>query len=149
MSDFTMGLAQLMNDNAAKLKSEPNKSVRLYTLIKDYAQRKYKCDDNQVMKLYIGTKRAAEITDNAALIAYVDGKMNPEQPKPESKPQTIDEVTFVKDSLGNAASVEKSRGKIKVTIKDSRDEEDLRSKMQEIGYDYSTKRGLSYFFVKS
>jgi hypothetical protein len=138
-----------MNDNAAKPKSEPNKSVRLYTLIKDYAQRKYKCDDNQVMKLYIGTKRAAEITDNAALIAYVDGKMNPEQPKPESKPQTIDEVTFVKDSLGEAASVEKSRGKIKVTIKDSRDEEDLRSKMQEIGYSYSTKRGLSYFFIKN
>lgn len=149
MSNLTMGLAQLMSGSAAKSKPEPSKSVKLYTLIKDYAQRKYKCDDNTVMKLYIGTKHAAEIADNAALVAYVDGRMNPDQPKPESKPQTVDEVTFVKDSLGDAVSVEKSRGKIKVTIKDSRDEKDLRSKMKEIGYDYSTKRGFSYFFVKS
>lgn len=83
MGDFTMGLARLMTDGATRTKTEPNKSVKLYTLIKDYAQRKYNADDSTVMRLYIGTKHAAEITDNAALIAYVDGKLKPEQPEPE------------------------------------------------------------------
>lgn len=81
MSDFTMGLAQIMSGETTRIRKEPNKSVKLYTLIKDYAQRKYNADDSTVMKLYIGTKHAAEITDNGALIDYVDGKLKPNRPK--------------------------------------------------------------------
>ena len=89
MGDFTMGLAQIMSGETTRIKKEPNKSVKLYTLIKDYAQRKYNADDSTVMRLYIGTKNAPEITDNGALIAYVDGKMKPEanpEPTPEPEP---------------------------------------------------------------
>ena len=79
-----IGLAQMaFGDGQNRTQTEPTKSVKLYTLIKDYAQHKYNADDNTVMKLYIGTKRAAEITDNGALIAYVDGKLKPKQPEPK------------------------------------------------------------------
>lgn len=94
MSDFTMGLAQIMSGETTRIRKEPNKSVKLYTLIKDYAQRKYNVDDSTVMRLYIGTKHAPEITDNGALIAYVDGKMKPEaksEPTPEPDEPTVQE----------------------------------------------------------
>ena len=90
-----IGLAQMaFGDNTSRAKKEPNKSVKLYTLIKDYAQRKYNADDSTVMRLYIGTKNAPEITDNGALIAYVDGKMKPEaksEPTPEPDEPTVQE----------------------------------------------------------
>lgn len=90
-----IGLAQMaFGDETARTKTEPSKSVKLYTLIKDYAQRKYNADDSTVMRLYIGTKHAPEITDNGALIAYVDGKMKPEaksEPTPEPDEPTVQE----------------------------------------------------------
>lgn len=167
MSDLTMGLAAMMaNQNKTEVKSEPSESVKLYTLIKDYAQRKYKCDDNTVMRLYIGTKRAPKITDNGALIAYVDGKMNPE-PKvkkdikqseiKESKPQVQsiqvknfkNRISDIKDCFGDDVIVENYKDKVKVTITDSKQEFEIKEKMKENGYTYNTKRGFSYFFVKS
>ena len=150
MSDFTMGLAEIMaNQNKVEAKPEPSESVKLYTLIKDYAQRKYKCDDNQVMRLYIGTKHYAKITDNSMLIAYVDGKMNPEKPKPVVKqPEIKNSLSVIKDSFDDSVLVEEYKDKIKITVADSKQETDIKNKMKENGYKYSTKRGLSYFFVK-
>lgn len=173
MSDFTMGLAQIMSGETTRTKTEPNKSVKLYTLIKDYAQRKYNADDSTVMRLYIGTKHAAEITDNAALIAYVDGKLKPEQPEPERQPVAdaeqsepmpepeqvtrqprqlelnIDEdLQKIRDSIDNVI-VERFKGnKIKITVDEPDRDLELAYKMKKNGYKYKTKRGLSYFFVK-
>lgn len=178
MSDFTMGLAQIMSGDTTRTKTEPNKSVKLYTLIKDYAQRKYNADDSTVMKLYIGTKHAAEITDNAALIAYVDGKLKPEQPEPEqpeperqpvadaeqsepmSEPEQVtrqprqlelnidEDLQKIRDSIDNV-TVERFKGnKIKITVDEPDRDLELAYKMKRNGYKYNTKRGLSYFFVK-
>lgn len=161
MSDLTMGLAKMLaNRNETDVKPETNESVKLYTLIKDYAQRKYKCDNNVVMRLYIGTKHAPKITDNGALIAYVDSKMNPEKETPknnviksESNPVQVnnfdDCISDIKDCLGKDVLVEKYKDKVKVTVTDSKQEFEVKEKMKENGYIYNTKRGFSYFFIKS
>lgn len=167
-----IGLAQMaFGDGTEKTKPEPTKSVKLYTLIKDYAQRKYNADDNTVMKLYIGTKHAAEITDNGALVDYVDGKLKPKktEPQPEPQPEPIDDTEQpkkyerpeqlefdlgqdddlkpIRDCIENA-EIERYKNKIKITVdKPDRDLE-LAYKMKRNGYKYNTKRGLSYFFVK-
>lgn len=107
MSDFTMGLAQIMTGGTTQTKNEPNKSVKLYTLIKDYAQRKYNADDNTVMKLYIGTKHAAEINDNGALIAYVDGQLKPERPEPQ--PEPIDDAVAQPEQTGIVDDMEQPK----------------------------------------
>lgn len=163
MSDLTMGLAKMLaNRNETDVKPETNESVKLYTLIKDYAQRKYKCDDNAVMRLYIGTKHAPKITDNGALIDYVDSKMNPE-PKveknikqsetKESEPQVQSiqmkdfNISDIKDCFSDDILVEKYKDKVKVTITDSKQEFEVKEKMKENGYIYNTKRGFSYFFI--
>lgn len=190
MGDFTMGLAQIMSGETTRIKKEPNKSVKLYTLIKDYAQRKYDADDSTVMKLYIGTKHAAEITDNGALIAYVDSKLKPEQPEQQSNPEPQpeptpvadsvpepleqeqpepeqteptaaqrpqqlrldiddgDELTKIRDCIGNA-EIEWYKNKVKITVDEPDRGLELAYKMKQNGYKYNTKRGLSYFFVKS
>ena len=187
-----IGLAQMaFGDGQNRTKPEPNKSVKLYTLIKDYAQRKYNADDDTVTWLYIGTKHAAEITDNGALIAYVDGKLKPEpkneqsEPTPEpepivpdepiddgvtaqterfeqpeqpttyERPQQLefdlgleDELKPIRDCIENA-DVERYNNKIKITVYEPDRELELAYKMKQNGYKYNTKRGLSYFFVKS
>lgn len=171
MSDFTMGLAQMtLNQNKTTTETKPNESVKLYTLIKDYAQRKYNCDDNQVMRLYIGTKRSAKITNNAELISYVDGKMKPkeevkqpeiEEIKEEIKPieqsepiveqpmQVEDHLSEIRDCFNDNVLVEEYKDKVKVTVTDCNQELEIKYKMKEKGYEYNRKRGLSYFFVKS
>lgn len=148
MSNLTMGLAQLMSDVNKQTRPEPSQSVKLYTLIKDYAERKYNADENTVMKLYIGTKHYPKISDNAALIEYVDGKMNPEKPKPKQPEQKPDEITTVKKMFGDNVDVTRHKDKIKITVADSQQEETIVNTMKTNGYRYSTKKGLSYFFVK-
>ena len=185
-----IGLAQMAFGNETnKTRTEPTKSVKLHTLIKDYAQRKYNADDDTVMKLYIGTKHAAEITDNGALIAYVDGKLKPEQPEqPEPTAETVsddenarptdepteqpeptesgqqteyvrpeqieldfgqnDDIMKIRENILNA-DVARYKDKIRITVTEPDRDLELAYKMKQLGYKYNTKRGLSYFFVKS